>query len=142
MSAGTGGLLAHASEKVRERALSLQGSVQACTRDGQTLRARVQGSERAPYRVTVDLGRGAWGCSCPDDHNAMCKHVCAALLVWQASPESFVAAPAARRLPGVQGWADADVEALLERLLQHHPAAVRDWTREVGENRWEEEDDW
>lgn len=97
MSPDVDGLLSHASEKVRDRALRLQGSVQARTRAGDTLRARVQGSERAPYRVAADLGRGTWACSCPDDLNAMCKHVCAALLVWRASPESFAAAPAACR---------------------------------------------
>lgn len=141
MSPDVDGLLSHASEKVRDRALRLQGSVQARTRAGDTLRARVQGSERAPYRVAADLGRGTWACSCPDDLNAMCKHVCAALLVWRASPESFAAAPAARRLPGVKGWADADVEALLERLLEHHPAVVRDWARVVTEDETFDDED-
>ncbi|MDV6373260.1 SWIM zinc finger family protein [Deinococcus arenicola] len=142
MSASPEELLAHASSKVRERALLLQGSVQARTRDGNVVRARVQGSRRAPYRVMVDLGRSTRSCSCPDDYNAICKHVCATLLMSQASPETFDPAPAPRRLPNVQGWADADVEHLLERVLQNHPAVVRDWARVVAEDEGFDEDEW
>ncbi|WP_156123299.1 SWIM zinc finger family protein [Deinococcus radiopugnans] len=143
MTASAAELLAHASAKVRDRALALRKVVGACTRDGDTLRARVQGSRRAPYRVAVDLGRKQWSCSCPDEHNVMCKHVCATLLVYQASPATFVPAPAARRLPNVQGWADADVERLLERVLQHHPAVARDWARVVDEDEGlDDEADW
>lgn len=143
MSVTADEMLAHASAKVRERALVLQGSVGPRTRGSDILRTRVQGSERAPYRVTVDLGRGAWACRCPDEHNPMCQHVCATLLVLQSSPDTFAAAPAARRLPSVKAWADADVEALLERLLKHHPAVVRDWARVVTEDETlDEEDDW
>lgn len=142
MSVSSAELLTHASGKVMERASGLQGSVQARTRDGDIIRARVQGSERAPYRVMVDLGRSMRSCSCPDDYNAMCKHVCATLLVLQASPETFAPAPAARRLPNVQGWADADVERLLERVLEHHPAVVRDWAQVVAEDEGFEEEDW
>ncbi len=143
MSRNVDRLLAYASTKVMDRARQLQGAVGTRTQGGDTLRARVQGSARAPYRVAVDLGRDMWTCSCPDEHNAMCKHVCATLLVYRTAPETFMPAPAARRLPNIQGWADADVERLLERVLQHHPAVARDWARVVDQDETVDgEDGW
>lgn len=143
MTASAAALLTHASVKVRNRAVALRQAVGSCTRDGDTLRTRVQGSRRAPYRVAVDLRLGQWSCSCPDEYNVMCKHVCATLLVYQASPDLFIPAPAARRLPNVQGWADADVERLLERILRDHPAVARDWARVVDEDEsYDDEADW
>ncbi|GGL78626.1 hypothetical protein GCM10010840_15560 [Deinococcus aerolatus] len=143
MSRDVDGLLAYASTKVMDRARQLQGAVGTRTQGGDTLRARVQGSERAPYRVAVDLGRGMWTCSCPDEHNAMCKHVCATLLVYRTAPATFMPAAPARRLPNIQGWADADVERLLERVLQYHPAVARDWARVVNEDdAADEEEGW
>lgn len=134
-------LLRHAAPRVLDRALALTGQVGARQREGSVLRARVRGSRPAPYRVRVDLGAGTWTCSCPDDLNALCKHVAAVLLVAADAWTSFEPATAApRRLPDPRGWADADVEALLERLLEHHPAVVADWAREVVEERLEDGD--
>lgn len=135
-------LMAQASAKVRGRALDLQAQVGHRTREGDLLRARVRGSESAPYRVWVNLSDGTWSCSCPDEFNAMCKHVYALLLVAQSAPETFVQAAPPRKLPSVKNWADADVERLLELLLKEHPQVVTDWARVVAEERFENDDDW
>lgn len=135
-------LMAQASEKVKERAQGLQKSVKHRSREGNLLRARVQGSESAPYRAWVSLEKGEWACSCPDEYNALCKHVYALLLTAQTAPESFVEGPAPRRLPNVSRWTDGDVERLLERLLEQHRPVVTDWARVVAEDRFMDEDDW
>lgn len=58
-------LMAQASKKVKERAQELKNSVKHRTREGDLLRARVQGSESAPYRVWVNLAKGEWACCWP-----------------------------------------------------------------------------
>lgn len=135
-------LRAQASAKIKERAVPLQKQVRARTRDGDTFRARVQGSERAPYRVTVNLKAGVWACTCPDEMNALCKHVYALLLVLETAPESFEAVSSRNNLPSVKNWSDSDVERLLDRLLEQHPQVVTDWARVVAEDRFDTEDDW
>ena len=126
-------LMQLAPRKVRDRGEALIGAVRARTREGDTLQARVQGSESVPYRVSVDLAAGRWSCSCPDDLNELCKHVYALLLVAEMAPESFVKVTAGRRLPDVKKWSDGDVERLLESVLEHHRAVATDWARVVAE---------
>jgi uncharacterized Zn finger protein len=132
-------LLRHASDKVRGRARELLGEVSHRGRVGDTFRARVQGSRRAPYRVQINFQTGAVLCSCPDEFNAVCKHACATLLVLQADPASFLPGPAPRRLPRLDGWTDADVERLLERLHDLYPEITLDWARQVTQD---DEDEW
>ncbi|GAA5514233.1 hypothetical protein Dcar01_02988 [Deinococcus carri] len=132
-------LLRHTSGKVRERAQTLLGDVSHRSCEGQTYRARVQGSRRAPYRVQIDLQTGAVRCSCPDEYNAICKHAAATLWVLAENPESFEAAPEPRRLPRLRGWTDADVERLLERLHDLYPDTVDDWARQRVQTLEEEE---
>lgn len=132
-------LLRHASDKVLGRARELLDEVSHRGREGDTFRARVQGSRRAPYRVQINLGTGEVGCSCPDEHNAVCKHACATLLVLQSDPASFLPSPVPRRLPKLDGWADADVERLLERLHSLYPEVASDWARQLTQA---EEDEW
>lgn len=140
MSVTPADLMKLAGHKVRERGGSVAGAVQARTREGHTLRARVRGSEPAPYRVSVNLEVGGWSCSCPDEWNVLCKHVYALLLVAEAAPESFHEVSAGRRLPDLKNWSDGDVERLLNRVLEQHRAVASDWARVLAESRFDEEE--
>ena len=131
-------LIRYAPNKVRERAQGLLGDVSHRERLGETFRARVRGSRPAPYRVRVNLQTGEVACSCPDEFNAICKHACATLMVLRDDPASFLPGPAPRRLPEVEGWADADVEGMLERLHDLSPEVVSDWARQLVQQEDEE----
>lgn len=131
MSFTPGELLRHVSGKVRDRARDLVGEVGRRERQGNVLRARVQGSRPAPYRVRINLETGEVACSCPDEYNAICKHAAATLLVLVDEPDSFVPAASPRRLPTLTGFAEGDVERLLDRLHDLYPDTVLDWAREL-----------
>ncbi|MEF2280321.1 SWIM zinc finger family protein [Deinococcus sp. YIM 134068] len=139
MSFTAADLLRYAPNKVRERAQGLLGDVSHRERQGETSRARVQGSRPAPYRVHVNLESGEVACSCPDEYNAICKHACATLMVLRDDPASFLPGMAPRRLPKVEGWTDADVERMLERLHDLSPEVVNDWARHLVQQAEEEE---
>lgn len=132
-------LLRYAPGKVRERAQGLRGQVTHRERQEEVYRARVQGSRPAPYRVSVNLQSGEVVCSCPDEYNAVCKHACATLLALRDDPASFLPGAPPRRLPKLDGWPDADVERLLERLHDLYPEVVRDWARQLTHTAEEEE---
>ncbi|WP_102128191.1 SWIM zinc finger family protein [Deinococcus planocerae] len=132
-------LLRYAPGKVRERAQPLRGQVTHRERQGEVVRARVRGSRPAPYRVRINLQNGEVSCSCPDEYNAVCKHAAATLLALRDDPTSFLPGTPPRRLPKVDGWADADVERLLDRLHGLYPEVVTDWARQLtheGEEEW------
>ena len=135
-----GELLRLAPGKVRERAQELRDAVAHRERQGETFRARVQGSRPAPYRVRIDLRNGEVVCSCPDEYNAICKHAAATLMVLVDDPDAFTPAAPSRRLPTVTGFGESDVERLLERLHDLYPEVVRDWARELTHRA--EEEDW
>ena len=68
--------------------------------DGTRIEGRVQGTQRRPYTVTIELGirpdgkvRIDGSCSCPVGFN--CKHVAALLIESMATPEGRKLAPSA-----------------------------------------------
>jgi len=64
-------------------------AVSDLVRRGNVLTARVEGSEVAPYDVTIELHDGGVAdmrCSCPYDRGGACKHVVAVLLKFLAEP--------------------------------------------------------
>ena len=68
-----------------------QGRIVAGRRQGNTLKARCEGSQEALYRVQATLDDGAIvadECSCP--LGGRCKHVVALLLTWRARPEELI----------------------------------------------------
>lgn len=134
-----GELLRLAPGKVRERARGLRGEVSRGERQGETFRARVQGSRPSPYRVRIDLKTGKVTCSCPDEYNAICKHAAATLMLLVDDPDTFTSAAPSQRLPMLTGFGEGDVERLLERLHDLYPEVVRDWARELTHTAEEEE---
>ncbi|MER9851036.1 SWIM zinc finger family protein [Mesorhizobium sp. M0106] len=90
-------------------------------RRGDVLTAQVEGSEFAPYVVTVRLREGGVAhtrgvtetrCSCPYDWGGACKHVVAVLLKFVAKPGEVV-----ERLPLADMLRDLDRAALAALLI-------------------------
>lgn len=88
------------------------------------LTARVQGSEREPYDVEIQISATgeilATGCSCP--YGASCKHAAAALLVWTRRAAPLEAAP--KGVPAGVGRAAAAWLRQVETLAREGTPAV------------------
>ncbi|NVO33287.1 SWIM zinc finger family protein [Hymenobacter lapidiphilus] len=54
-----------------------QGYVGKVTREGNTFKARVEGSERYKVRLTVEKTGASYRCNCPYDYDGICKHAVA-----------------------------------------------------------------
>jgi uncharacterized Zn finger protein len=60
-----------------------RGAVTDLVQRGNTINAEVEGSEVAPYRVSLQFDAGgvtAARCSCPYDYEGWCKHIVATAL--------------------------------------------------------------
>ncbi|ESX62671.1 MULTISPECIES: SWIM zinc finger family protein [unclassified Mesorhizobium] len=97
------------------------GAVSELVRRGDVLTAQVEGSEFAPYVVSVRLRDGGVAdtrgvietrCSCPYDWGGACKHVVAVLLKFVAKPGEVV-----ERLPLADMLRDLDRAALAALLI-------------------------
>ncbi|TIP10653.1 SWIM zinc finger domain-containing protein [Mesorhizobium sp.] len=97
----------------RGRRYFRSGAVSELMRRGDIV---VEGSEFAPYDVTVRLREGGvteTRCSCPYDWGGACKHVAAVLLKFVAKPGEVV-----ERLPLADMLRDLDRVALAALLLK------------------------
>lgn len=108
----------------RGRTYHRQGRIVDPSIEGETLRARCEGSFPIPYQVSAQVKHGRLvdsSCNCPVGGDGRCKHVVALLLGWIDAPERFVTRePLARRLEAL------DREALIALLLdvvRHYPEA-------------------
>ena len=84
--------LASAQSFERGEGYCASGAVLEPQQQGNTLTARVRGSEYEPYRVTITLepaGIAHTRCTCPYDWGGICKHIVATLLTWVREPDSF-----------------------------------------------------
>lgn len=94
---------------------------------GDTLLARVAGSEYEPYQITVRLDAGGIveaECTCPYDWGGYCKHIVATLLAYIHRPEQVTERPTIAML-----LADLDRETLIDLLadlVDNHPH-LADW---------------
>ncbi|MBP1467964.1 SWIM zinc finger domain-containing protein [Candidatus Chloroploca sp. M-50] len=81
----------------RGRHYAEEGAVGSLVLRGDLLRAEVEGSAYAPYRVTVRIDAGgvrAASCTCPYDWGGWCKHIIATLLVYaKAEPDAIEVRP-------------------------------------------------
>lgn len=86
---------------------------------GETLTGRVQGSEAAPYRVTVTFRGNSLNseCSCPMDGD--CKHVAALLYAAQSQPSRRGKGPSLEER--LQQLTKGDLLALVSALLDGAP---------------------
>jgi uncharacterized Zn finger protein len=119
----------------RGRDLLTDNAITKAERDGNVLHARVEGSAPHPYRVTIDLERGEWSCTCPYDFGDVCKHVFAVALAGLETPELFRTARKKRKSSGLpalleqlEGLSEEDVLKLLETLEQLHPEVLEEFS--------------
>jgi uncharacterized Zn finger protein len=99
-----------------------QGAVASLTLRGQELRAKVAGSQFAPYGVRVifdEAGIIDATCSCPYEWGGPCKHIVAALLAYAHEPESV------RELPELEealcGLGKEELKDLVLKLAERYP---------------------
>jgi uncharacterized Zn finger protein len=83
-----------ATDKSFERGKSYYrgGAVSETVRQGTELRGQCEGSEYAPYEISVTLdARGIKdaSCTCPYDYGGICKHIVALLLTYVHQPQAF-----------------------------------------------------
>jgi len=133
--------LASTESFARGREYQDEGAVVRLSRRGDQLLAEVEGSDYAPYEVTVTLDAGGivgYDCTCPYDWGGACKHIVASLLATIEEPEEVEQRPAldtllaglsADQLRGIlttlakERPTLADVVESQVLLLQHAPAA-------------------
>ena len=118
--------LASAQSFERGEGYRASGAVLEPQRQGNTLTARVRGSEYEPYRVTITLGPAGIAhtrCTCPYDWGGICKHIVATLLTWVREPDSFrVLAPIDELLAE---RSKEDLIALVREMIARQPDLAR-----------------
>ncbi|NTF91418.1 SWIM zinc finger domain-containing protein [Agrobacterium rhizogenes] len=108
--------LATVESFARGREYSRRGAVSGLVRRGERLIAEVDGSEFAPYAVTIEFrdgGVAATRCTCPYDWGGACKHIVAVLLKYREAPGAVAERPSLADMLG-----DLDREALMALLVK------------------------
>ncbi len=93
-----------------------QGAVISLAQRGDTIQAKVEGSQYEPYSVRVAFDAGGITdatCDCPYDWGGWCKHIVATLLACLHEPDSLETRPPLDEL-----LANLDQEQLQDLLLQ------------------------
>jgi uncharacterized Zn finger protein len=120
--------------------LASQGAVQQLSQDGETIRARVQGS--CLYRVRIEMGRELVShCDCPAaDYQTLCKHGVATALAFNmqlagTGGEEGAISNVADERARVRGYFErqekpALIEALLDEI-RHDPKRWSFWLRKA-----------
>ncbi len=91
-------ILQHSGSEVfgRGEQYARSGAVRSLIARGDTLEARVEGSEYEPYRVQIGwdaAGITSATCTCPYDWGGWCKHIVATLLVYLQAPSEVEERP-------------------------------------------------
>ena len=93
---------------------------------GNTVTARVWGSQPDAYRVTVELGASgilSTGCSCPYDWGGTCKHIVAVLLTLVRKPDSVEKRPPLDELLAQRS--KQDLISLVKEMIVRQPDLAR-----------------
>ncbi|SET34248.1 SWIM zinc finger family protein [Hymenobacter actinosclerus] len=104
-----------------------RGYVGKISRENNTFKARVEGSERYKVRLTVDKTGTSYRCSCPYDYDGICKHAVAlglAVLQKFGSPVEPLPMPDTSEQALLQALLDTPVTtqlAFLTNLLRTQP---------------------
>jgi uncharacterized Zn finger protein len=118
--------LASAQSFERGEGYWISGAVLEPQQQGNTLTARVRGSEYEPYLVTITLGPAGIAhtrCTCPYDWGGICKHIVATLLTWLRQPDSFrVLAPIDEVLAE---RSKEDLVTLIKEMIARQPDLAR-----------------
>ena len=109
-----------------------QGAVTDLVQRDRTIYAEVEGSEVAPYRVTLQFDSGgitSARCTCPYDYEGWCKHIVAVGLAWIRHPDLVEVRPTLEQLIG---RLDANqTKQLIRVLVGEHPELMDDVDRQV-----------
>ncbi|MFO0960958.1 MAG: SWIM zinc finger family protein [Isosphaeraceae bacterium] len=107
---------------IKGRPYAANGSVFDTKRQGPTLKARVQGRQHEPYRVSVtcdETGIASSHCSCPVGGGGYCKHVAAVLLAWMRKPDAFLEVEDLDAV--LESWDKDELIELVHRMLRRAP---------------------
>jgi hypothetical protein len=102
------------------------GAVSELQKRGNTLTARVAGSQYEPYRVTITVGPSgieAAECTCPYDWGGVCKHVVATLLAWVREPDSTESLPSLDEQ--LAGHSREDLITIVKTMIAQQPDLAR-----------------
>ena len=109
-----------------------RGAVTDLVQRGDTIDAEVEGSEVAPYRVSLRFDSGgvtAARCSCPYDYEGWCKHIVAAALTWVRQPNRVELRPT---LPQLLDRLDyGQTQRLVQALIEEQPELIDAVDRQV-----------
>jgi uncharacterized Zn finger protein len=114
--------LASANTYQRGEEYFQDGAVSELVRRGESLSAQVEGSQFAPYDVSVGLHQGGVAtakCSCPYELGGYCKHIVAVLLAYVRNPDVVE-----QRRPVIEQLEELErsqLQELLSRLLDSDP---------------------
>lgn len=136
----TGEKVFHRGELLRE-----SGAISSLAKRGDSLYAKVEGSDVKPYRVSVtwgDDGEVEAECSCPyaEDYGDWCKHIVAVTLAY-AHDEDIEEQPPLGEL--LEPFTRNQLVELLVELSQRNPALYDEVVAVVtGEEPDEDEEGW
>jgi uncharacterized Zn finger protein len=103
------------------------GAIFDAKRQGLTIKARCEGSQGGPYRVSVTFdakGKVAEAeCSCPVGDGGYCKHVAALMLTWRARPGEFVEVEDVES--SLERRSKPELIALVKQMLRREPDLER-----------------
>ncbi len=109
-----------------------QGAVIDLVQRGNTIHAEVEGSEVAPYHVSLQFDAGgitAAICTCPYDYEGWCKHIVAAALTWIRQPDRLELRPT---LPQLLDRLDhSQTQRLVQALVEEQPELIDAVDRQV-----------
>ena len=109
-----------------------RGAVTDLVLRGNTIDAEVEGSEVAPYKVSLQVDAGgitAADCTCPYDYEGWCKHIVAAALTWLRQPDRLELRPT---LPQLLDRLDhVQTQRLVQALVAEQPALLEAIDRQV-----------
>ncbi len=109
----------------RGKQYARSGAVSDLVRRANVVTGRVEGSQFAPYDVTIELHDGGVAdtrCSCPYDWGGACKHVVAVLLKFLAEPGEVAERPPLHKI--IQALDREALAALLVKRSESDPEFV------------------
>lgn len=109
-----------------------RGAVTALVQRGNTIHAEVEGSEVAPYCVSLQFDSGgitSVRCTCPYDYEGWCKHIVATALTWVRQPDRIELRPT---LPQLLDRLDhVQTQRLVQALVEEQPELIDAVERQV-----------
>lgn len=109
-----------------------QGAVTNLVQRGNTIQAKVEGSEVAPYGVRLQFDSGGITsayCTCPYDYEGWCKHIVAVALTWVRQPDFLELRPT---LPQLLDRLDhVQTQRLVQALVEEQPNLIDAVDRQV-----------